>query len=201
MKCHSYIYVRNGLLCLLIAAIFSSCAKTPEQQAQDARKGELTRELATTLLNEYLAKPHADIMMTKSGFALAAQDGLLVNQSGFGGTSYGFTNEWNTQVAPVIDAARQHWVDIKSNGDMVLCLREPLAESVTKITGITEGTEPVVEFETAYVFPANVQFLARYCYSGRNTKALFQKYDDGWRVSSNMEIPLPDWGSAYVPGM
>jgi hypothetical protein len=59
----------------------------------------------------------------------------------------------------------------------------------------------VVEFETAYVFPVNLQFLARYCYSGRNTKAVFQKYDDGWRVSSNMEIPLPDWGSAYVPGM
>jgi len=180
MKMHTAL-----LMLVALAMLFTGCNKTPEQSLQDKRQGELTRELATTLLNEYLAQPSVDrLIFTNAGVQRAIQDGIVENK---GGSSHMFdicfTHKGLFLVSNIVEPRDEYLAD--TNDQFQIPLSRPLSERVREVTGIAASGMPgisSVEYITDYIFPADIQSLAQYFYSGRKAQSAFRKYDDGWRV-------------------
>jgi hypothetical protein len=156
------------------------------------KRGELSRELATVLLNQYLSKPH----VTRVGFApgcfeKAMAEGLIQRQNkptDF--APYMFTDKGLVLARGLV--ADDH--DISSAGNYefgtaatpFFSLASPISERVSVVSGITTAPMSsnmlIVEYTTEYIFPNGVS-LTSYLYSGAKQNTMFQKYDDGWRIS------------------
>lgn len=165
------------------------------QPAQSKRKGDLTRELAAEILNEYLAKPSiSELEFKKGGIDRALSEGVLVkelwNDGVFQHTRCRFTDKGLKMIgsflAPGSDKIEMEAFGATAFGDSspMLHLKSPIGETVSAVTGITMDPVPTVEFTTAYALPAEMEPMTRYVFSGLNTRAKFRKYDDGWRVLS-----------------
>ena len=140
---------------------------------------ELDRKSAEEILNRYLSVPSKkDIKFTESGFELAKTDGVISKNPSEQGLPWILSKKGIEFFGSITN---RYDVD-KSNSVSKI----QLAEKVVSIEGITDGPYPgtkVVQFITNYVFPPDVkQEIVKYVYPGKMTKALFRRYDDGWRV-------------------
>ena len=159
--------------------------KAAQTQAspQDKRKGELTRQLATELLNDFLVKPSiSQLEFQDDGLTRAQQQGLVSEQGGFP-PSYRFTDKG---IAMVKDVIRQNRIELAPFGAQSpkFTLANPLAERVSEVTGIASTPFGVtsVEYTTRYIVPIEMEPLFDYIFTGRKAQAGFRMYDDGWRV-------------------
>ncbi len=155
------------------------------------RKGELTRELAAELLNEHLAAHPVLWCRFKDGyFDPAIRDGVI--ERVWVGEGYRFTYKGIKMVGAVI--AENH-MEIEFSPPLGMkplkfWLKKDFGERVQKVTGIKEGQSPgtkEVEYETEHPFPPEMQSMKHYITNGQIMKSVFQKYDDGWRITKATE--------------
>jgi hypothetical protein len=154
--------------------------------------GDLTRDIAAELLNQQLVTPRVtQIAFDTGGIARAKADGIVMEAEDFelfGAYDFAFDRIGflhrlamaNEQVHKPEDdktgKAQTHYFEITT----------PLPERVEKVTGITSGPLGsrvlIAEYTTAIILPPDMQTIAPYLFTGRNGKAAFQRYDDGWRI-------------------
>lgn len=164
----------------------AGCDKLPEALRADNRRGELTRELATKLLNEHFAKPSVHrLAFKRGGIENAIRDGIVERGSYW---SYHFTAKGREMVSSFV---RPEGNALKGNSEMKevrpieIELNAPIAQRIRQVTGIAASRMPgitEVEFETDYFLAPAMQKLSTYVYSGETSSKAFRKYDDGWRV-------------------
>ena len=148
--------------------------------------GELTRELATALLNKHLAEPHiSQIAFKQGGLEKAKQDGLLSETGGFP-PGFRFTDKGIAMAHGLANANSR--VELAPFGmeQPKFNLASPVGERVTEITGIALAPVPNIceaDYTTDYLIPDAAQAMYPYIFAGQRAKATFQKYDDGWRVA------------------
>lgn len=145
--------------------------------------GELTRELAAAMLNKELAEPHIkEIEFKEGGFEQAERDGIFVQGDNFNpyyNAVYRFTGKGSALSNGLVKG------DTKVSKGCISNFVPPLAERVTTVTGIALSPYPnvcEVQYTTQYIIPAGAEGMYQYIYSGSRRKAMFQKFDDGWRV-------------------
>jgi hypothetical protein len=162
-------------------------ASQPSKLTEAERKGELTRELAARILNEYLAKPSvAEIGFREGGLDSAVTDGLVKKNSWkpgqFPGPRYAFTDK-GLKAASGVTLKCGNFGGLSDDTPPALLLKDPIGETVDKVTGITvEDPKPTVEFTTSYTIPAEMMPFRKYVFTGAKRAVVFRKYDDGWRV-------------------
>ncbi len=155
------------------------------------RKGELTRELAAAILNEYLAKAPtvSELKFQEDGIDRAVADGIIKDCSHSGdfpgGPHYGFSEKGLIIVGRFIagDANTNRFGGAPGFRVITFQLKAPISETIAEVTGITVGGPmPRVEYRTSYAFPSEMTPIKKYVYSGAMMAAVFRKYDDGWRL-------------------
>lgn len=171
-------FIKATLLFTLIISILASSG------CGDKRKGELTRELATEILNQHLAAQSlSELEFSDGGIERAEQDGIIQKQDGYP-PNYCFTNMGLKMVDTVI---RQNYILGKWVNEVPRFGINPgISEQVSEVNGIAEGPTPnikVVEYVTNFQFPPKMKPMTRYIFSGRKKTSVFQKYDDGWRFA------------------
>ena len=76
---------------------------------------------------------------------------------------------------------------VVGGGDFFFDLADPVSERVRRVTGITDGPDQstkIVEFETIYDLPKELELIREHIYTGQALKRNVKKYDDGWRVEN-----------------
>ena len=145
-------------------------------------KGELDRSLATKILTDYLATPRVkELSLTESGMDSAEAEGLTTGKSSF-------TNKMLERSGAILTENRIYGI-IGKNG-WHFELKRPVGESVSEITGITNGGSvdtKVVECITRYQIPGELSPLSGKLFTGRKLSLQLMKYDDGWRVVGDGE--------------
>ncbi|WP_420207961.1 hypothetical protein [Candidatus Electronema sp. JC] len=166
------------------AALRSKLQTLESELAKQPR--ELDRKAAEEILNKYLSAPSKkDIKFTEEGFQLAKVDGVI-SENPSREALRAMASPWIfSKKGIVIFGSLLNKDDIEFQGKYST-FKSNLAENVVSIEEITDGPYPgtkVVQFITNYVFPPDVkQEIVKYVYLGKMTKALFRRYDDGWRV-------------------
>jgi hypothetical protein len=147
-------------------------------------KAELTRELASDLLNQHLAEPNLTmVQFNAGGVQMTEHDGIIQRFGPPALSQWTFTAKglqmFGTHIGQDTRAAS---IDGSSNPSFRL--KVGLAQRVTEVTGIADGPTPnlkEVQYNAAYIFPSEIPALSTYIYGGRNgARTVFQKYDDGW---------------------
>lgn len=172
-----------------VRALEAELAKLKGTSNQPAQKkaGELTRDLATSLLNEYLAKsPVTKIQFVNDedarpvGYQKASTDGLIDQHDPPSFTAKGIALGGSVFLREIHTInGRGNWFHFE------VLLSKGVKEKVSEVTGIAPGQNPNfcdVEFVTAYSIPENAKGMLKYIYSGQKSKWNFRRYDDGWRI-------------------
>jgi hypothetical protein len=175
------------------ALLMPACDKAPTTSQPDdsvkALETELSRELATALLNKHLAEPHiSKIAFKEGGLDKAKQDGLLSEQKSFPGWArvFRFTDKGIAMAHGLANANSEVGLGGPEGVEPMITLISPVGERVAELTGIALSSDPnirVAEYVTHYLIPDAAQTMYPYIYSGEKAKATFQKFDDGWRVA------------------
>jgi hypothetical protein len=158
--------------------------------------GELTREIAAELLNQQLAAPHVrQLAFEIGGIERAVADGWVSPGKDFElfGT-YNFDFERTAflhRLTGDTDQVRRPEDDKSGSAKTPFFeVTTPLPERVEKVTGITAG--PLggrilqVEYISVFSFPRDMLAIVPYLYTGQCGKAALQRYDDGWRMVSEL---------------
>lgn len=169
-------------LIIVASVICSGCGRDPN--------APLTREEAIIQINQHLAqRPITSLKLTREGKLLALQDGLLAKPPGFArdlrttqkveAVSGGLLKQ-GTDLPSVILASDSH-----KRTNEGLRTTAPIHVSVEQIKGIALINQNYCEvsFVTRYKLPPSANDLIKYIYVGAHEKLLFQRFDDGWRVS------------------
>ena len=154
--------------------------------------GDLTREIAATLLNQQLVTPRVkQIAFAEDGIERAKAEGLITEAQDFElFGAYDFAFERVGFLHRLAMANEQiHRAEDDKSGRVTTPYFEittPLPERVEKISGITSGPLGsrllIAEYSTAIAFPPDMATVVPYLLPGRRDKAAFQRYDDGWRI-------------------
>jgi len=158
--------------------------------------GDLTREIAAELLNQQLATPRVtQLAFDIDGIERAKAAGLVMEGRDFQlfGT-YDFEYEgidFLHRLPGEYDQIHKPEDDKAGKAKTPFFeLTTPLAERVEKVTGITAGPLGsrilIAEYVSAYQFPKDMQAIVPYLYTGQRNKASFLRYDDGWRIVSEL---------------
>ena len=169
----------------LAGLLLSSCQKN----------GELTRELATPLLNDYLAKlPTQKIQFNgedgRDGLRSAELDGIIITTSyphHFTATGLALGGGFFSKNIAIKESVVEYGRFVSLTKYFV-SLTKPTEERVAEVTGIGLGQNPNscdVEFVTKYSIPESARGMLKYIESGRKLKCTLRRYDDGWRVEES----------------
>ena len=158
-----------------------------------ARAGELTRELASEILQDELtAKTVKYVEFRKGAGKLAVGDGWIVTSGrSVTGPLAGFSDKFK-KAYPYENSI---YIENGDNflGSPKVGFADGIKETVAEITGIAEGAninEKTVEFTSRYRFPtSSLGFTEKYLYAGTNYSIKFRKYDDGWRADKIHKMP------------
>ncbi|MEI8196426.1 MAG: hypothetical protein WCI73_10995, partial [Phycisphaerae bacterium] len=162
LKCNIFISAS-----IMIAGVFlaSGCDKPG---GTNSRKGEMTRELATSLLNEYFAAhPVSEIQFSQDGWLLAKREGVAVFVNFVG---YKFTEKGLAMVPTGIANANKIHTDA-GDFNAWFQVNPPIIETLREVTGVNlGGPYPEAEFSTKYALPPEMLAMNRYIINGRNTR-------------------------------
>ena len=176
------------MLILPILALTGCEKKAATEVTLEKRTGELTRRLATELLNKELTGISIPSLEFKQGgFGRAVHDGLLKPHNVM---TYEppFTDKGKIVMGPFFLEKLEAASGISSgvNIDSAYLKKNLVGqERVTDVTGIKESNKPgAKEVEYAYEVSLHpsMDAIKSYFQTAGKRKALFEKYDDGWRV-------------------
>ncbi|MEI6071325.1 MAG: hypothetical protein WCS31_06005 [Verrucomicrobiae bacterium] len=165
--------MKTHTLILLAALTLTGCFES-----------KFDREKAEAILNKKLSQPSISTLgFSDSGFKKAEQNKLIIEVGFF--NNYKITDKGMAVFGTLATQEQLISCGIMSDNAAGLTLKLKLAEKVTSIDGIANAGNgrKLVEFTTGYLFPASTPpEITQYLYSGRQAKAVFALYDDGWRI-------------------
>lgn len=162
------------LAVIAIADIDGGCNQEPTSSSNN-QKGELTREIATSVLMKHFASIRSlsatTLRFREGGYQSAIRDGIIDART------HQFLAGEKRPGRYATDSAR---------GGYYFENDQPVPAKFGKVTGIALSSGPNaanVEFTIDYLLPSEMERLGQYLNISEIHTAVFQKYDDGWRIS------------------
>ncbi len=156
-------------------------------KSQPANATELSRETASNLIRERLKTPKSTIQFSPEGLKLALREGFVFDHDPKASARFYSLTPKARQKPGLLELLEKTQLGGYHEGSGVFFLipKQPVAEDLHRITGVTSAGSHTaqIEYETKFNFPSPLESLAHYFYSGGARSAIAQRYDDGWRLT------------------
>ena len=150
---------------------------------EEARKGELTKDLAVKILNQCFSEEYiTSLNFSDGGFDRAVRDQIIQGQNG----EYRFTDSGIALVGNGNKIVVPHF----SQETPYIALKRYIGLQVSTVNSIEDGSTPKrksVDYVVSYVFPQQMRPITKYVFEGARWRSSFVKDSDGWSVSTTMK--------------